>query len=63
MENENLEIIEKEGKIKGLSNEEIEEEKNKVQLLEDMNAAGIIMKEQIKEEKKQIQKNFTQLKK
>ena len=53
-----MEIVEKEGKIKGLSNEEIEEEKNKVQLLEDMNAAGIIMKEQIEEEKKTNPEKF-----
>ena len=52
IKNENLEIIEKVGKSKSLSDEEITKEKNKTQLLEDMNAMGIIMKEQILEEKK-----------
>jgi len=56
--NENLDLIEKAGKLKSLTDEEIKIEKNKVQLLEDMNAMGTIMKEQILEEKKTNPEKF-----
>ena len=56
--NENLEIIEKAGKFKSLSEEEIKKEQHKTQLLEDMNAMGTIMKEQIIEEKKTNPEKF-----
>ena len=57
-QNENLEIIEKLGKIKSLPHEEIIKEKKKTQLLEDMNAMGTILKEQIIKEKKSNPKKF-----
>ena len=56
--NENLDLVEKIGKIKYLSDEEIKKEKNKVQLLEDMNTLGTITKEQILEEKKTTPNKF-----
>ena len=56
--NENLILIEKAGKIKKLSNEEIKKEKNKVQLMEDMNTLGTITKEEILKEKKSNPEKF-----
>jgi len=56
--NENLDLIEKAGKLKSLTDEEIKKEKNKVQLLEDMNKMGTIMKETILEEKKTNPEKF-----
>ena len=56
--NENLDLIEKAGKLKSLTDEEIKKEKNKVQLLEDMNMMGTIMKEEILEEKKTNPEKF-----
>ena len=56
--NENLDLIEKAGKLKSLTDEEIKKEKNKVQLLEDMNKMGTIMKEEILEEKKKNPEKF-----
>ena len=61
--NDNLELVEKVGKLKSFSEEEIIKEKIKVQILEDMNLFGIIMKGLILEEKKKILKNFIQQKK
>ena len=57
-ENENLDLIEKKGKLNFLPEEEITKEKNKVQLLEDMNFMGIIMKKKILEEKKTNPEKF-----
>ena len=56
--NENLNLIEKAGKLKNLSNEEIKREKNKVQLMEDMNKLGTITKEQILKEKESNPEKF-----
>ena len=44
---DNIDLIEKMGKLKGLSSEEIKKEVDKTQLLEDMSTMGTIMKEQI----------------
>ena len=48
---DNIELIEKIGKEKGLSSEEIKKEIDKTQILEDMSTMGTIMKEQILTEK------------
>ena len=48
---DNIELIEKFGKLKGLSSEEIKKEIDKTQILEDMSTMGTIMKEQILSEK------------
>ena len=48
---DNIELIEKIGKEKGLSSEEIKKEIDKTQILEDMSTMGTIMKEQILSEK------------
>jgi len=57
-ENENLDLIEKVGKSKSLPEEEIIKEKNRVQLLEDMNFMGIIMEKKILKEKKTKPEKF-----
>ena len=44
---DNIDLIEKMGRLKGLSSEEIKKEVDKTQLLEDMSTMGTIMKEQI----------------
>ena len=49
---DNIKLIENAGKLKGLSNEEIQKQINKVQLIEDMSILGTIMKEEILKEKK-----------
>ncbi len=56
--NDNLELVEKVGKLKSFSEEEIIKEKIKVQILEDMNLFGIIMKGLILEEKKKNPEKF-----
>ena len=56
--NENLNIIEKAGELKGLSKEEISKNKEITQLIEDMNAMGTIIKESIKLEKKKYPEKF-----
>ncbi len=48
---DNIELIEKIGKLKGLSKEEIKKETDKAQILEDMSTMGTIMKEKIIHEK------------
>ena len=48
---DNIDLIEKMGKLKGLSSEEIKKEVDKTQLLEDMSTMGTIMKEQILSDK------------
>ena len=48
---DNVDLIEKMGKLKGLSSEEIKKEVDKTQLLEDMSTMGTIMKEQILSDK------------
>jgi len=57
-ENENLDLIEKVGKSKSLPEEEIIKEKNRVQLLEDMNFMGIIIEKKILKEKKTKPEKF-----
>ena len=56
--NENLNIIEKIGKQKALSKEEISKKKEITQLLEDMNAMGEIIKEEIHSDKKKCPDKF-----
>ena len=51
-------MIENAGKLKGLSNEEIQRQVQKVKLIEDMSTIGTIMKEEILSEKKSNPENF-----
>ena len=55
---DNIDLIIKKGKEKGLSNEEIQRETDRAQILEDMSTMGTIMKEQIIEEKKTNPEKF-----
>ena len=55
---ENVDLIEKMGKLKGLSDEEIKKEVDKTRILEDMSTMGTIMKEQIIEEKRTNPEKF-----
>jgi len=52
IKNENLEIIQKNGELKGLSKEEILRNKKFAQVIEDMSTMGRIMKNKILKEKK-----------
>ena len=55
---DNIELVEKIGKLKGLSKDEIKKETDKVQLLEDMSTMGSIMKEKIIYEKQNNPEKF-----
>ena len=55
---DNIELIEKMGKLKGLSDEEIKKETDKAQILEDMSTMGTIMKEKIIYEKQKNPQKF-----
>jgi len=57
-ENENLNLIEKVGKYKIFSLKEIIKEKNKAQILEDMNIMGIIIKKNFGRKKGKSRKIF-----
>ena len=51
---DNMELIEKIGKLKNMLNEEIKREQKKVQLIEEMSTFGTIMKQNIIQEEEQI---------
>ena len=55
---DNISLIEKAGKLKGLSSEDIKKETKKAQLIEDMSAMGTIMKEEIIKEKETNPEKF-----
>ena len=55
---DNINIIEKVGKLKDLSSEDIKKETKKAQLIEDMSAMGTIMKEEIIKEKETNPEKF-----
>ena len=63
VKSENINLIEKNGKLKGLTNEEIKNETKKAQLLEDMSTIGTIMKEEILKEKENNPDKFISLEK
>ena len=55
---DNMRLIEKIGKLKNMSNEEIKREQKKVQLIEEMSTFGTIMKNKIIQEKETNPENF-----
>ena len=55
---DNISLIEKVGKLKSLSSEDIKKETKKAQLIEDMSAMGTIMKEEIIKEKETNPEKF-----